>query len=268
MNGLDIKDIGQIGTEFVVFGGPYSNLQATEALLSACEDRGLSADQLVCTGDAVAYCGDPVAVLERLAGACHWVAGNCERQLAGGASDCGCGFETGSACDIWSAQWYRQAQRALKAPHLARMAQCPDIVTFQSGTLRCAALHGGATDIAAYLWPSDPDRIFAQEIDALERLVGRLDVVFAGHCGLAFERVTRGRRWINAGVIGLPPHDGRVQTRYVHFREGAAYIKRLSYDAQGAADALRAGGFPAPYAQALLSGIWPSEDVLPRALRR
>ena len=39
------------------------------------------------------------------------------------------------------------------------------------------------------------------------------------------------------------------------------------YDAQGAADDMAQAGLPQGYRDGLLSGYWPSEDVLPADLR-
>ena len=38
----------------LVFGGPYSNLQATRAVLAEAARRGIPHQRVVCTGDVVA----------------------------------------------------------------------------------------------------------------------------------------------------------------------------------------------------------------------
>jgi hypothetical protein len=40
-------------------------------------------------------------------------------------------------------------------------------------------------------------------------------------------------------------------------------IRPFDYDAESAARAIREQGLPEGYARALLSGLWPSADVLP-----
>jgi hypothetical protein len=42
----------------LLFGGPYSNLQATRAVLSDAEQRQLPPERIICTGDVVAYGAD------------------------------------------------------------------------------------------------------------------------------------------------------------------------------------------------------------------
>src|ERR1700730_8770519 len=42
----------------MVFGGPYSNLEATRAVLDEATRLSISADRIICTGDVVAYGAD------------------------------------------------------------------------------------------------------------------------------------------------------------------------------------------------------------------
>ena len=128
---MNVKDLGEIDGDMLLFGGPYSNLQATEALLIEAAHRGIDAAHMVCTGDLVAYCGDPAATVDLIMDAgIAVVAGNCKKQLAAGALDCGCGFESGTTCDLLSAGWYAHANSEVSAEHRNFMAQCPDFVIF------------------------------------------------------------------------------------------------------------------------------------------
>ena len=74
-------------------------------------------------------------------------------------------------------------------------------------------------------------------------------------------------RWINAGVIGMPPHKGSPQTQYAILDAGVVRFFDLSYDHDAASDDMRCQGLPSGYADALQTGYWPSEDVLPPELR-
>ncbi|WP_249674871.1 metallophosphoesterase [Acidocella sp. C78] len=69
----------------LVFGGCYSNLQATRALLDAARAHGIPPERMICTGDVVAYGADPQACADLIRG--HGIAtvmGNCEEQLGAG----------------------------------------------------------------------------------------------------------------------------------------------------------------------------------------
>ncbi|PRX35039.1 Calcineurin-like phosphoesterase superfamily domain-containing protein [Meinhardsimonia xiamenensis] len=266
-----VLDLGVLEGPVLVFGGPYSNFQATRAILALAEEMGLPPARRICTGDMIGYCADPRATAEAVMGAtAAVVAGNCERQLAAGAPDCGCGFDEGSACAALSRGWYAHARAALSGQEalLAAFAALPDIVIFTHAGRRCAVIHGGVSDISRFLWPSSPEAEFAEEISLITAAAGPVDRVIAGHCGLAFHRRVGGVDWINPGVVGLPPHDGRPLTRYaVLDGSDGVVFERLAYAHEAAARAMEKAGLGGGYAETLRSGLWPSEEVLPGELR-
>jgi len=89
----------------LVFGGPYSNLEATEAILQEARRRAITPSNIVCTGDLVVYCADPQGVVDLLrSSGIRIITGNCEESLAAQAADCGCGFAEDSACAVLSQQ--------------------------------------------------------------------------------------------------------------------------------------------------------------------
>lgn len=261
---MRIDDLGEITGEITVFGGPYSNAQAFDAALASA--RGT----VICTGDLVAYCGAPNAVIARAqASDLHVVAGNCEKQLAANSLDCGCGFEEGTACDLLSAAWYAFTNAQVNAQARKWMGRLPDALMFTHQGKRIAVIHGGITDVARFIWSVSEEAVFLEELDALNMLCGDIDMVIAGHSGIAFEREIAGVAWLNAGVIGMPPHDGSAQTEFLRIDAGGAHsFERLTYDVAGAQADMRAAGLPQGYERALQTGIWPSEDALPAALRR
>ena len=77
----------------LVFGGPYSNLEATEAILEEARRRAIPPRNILCTGDLAAYCADPQGVIDLLGSSgIQIIMGHCEESLAAQAADCGCGF--------------------------------------------------------------------------------------------------------------------------------------------------------------------------------
>ena len=261
---MRVQDFGRFDTPVVLFGGPYSNLEALRALCETLDGR-----PAICTGDVVAYGGNPNETLELTRNVGFpVVAGNCERQIALGADNCGCGFGDGGACDLMSKAWYPIALASCDADARAWMAALPDLGIFVQDGLRYAVIHGGATDISRYIWPSSARADFIAEIDAIETAVGAVDGIVAGHSGIAFSRRIGRHHWINPGVIGLPPHDGRRETRYAVLNGGDVTIHRLAYDVDGARAAMKSKGLTQGYHDTLVTGIWPSEDILPPELRR
>ena len=252
----------------LLFGGVYSNLQALQALFTAARHHGIPPERMLCTGDIVAYGADPVPCLALIREAgIPTVMGNCEEQLAEGAADCGCGFTPGSACDRLSAAWFAYASARVGDDDRAWMAALPQRLDLRLGHHRLAVLHGAPSRVNRFLFASDPDEVFAQELD----LAGT-DGVIAGHCGLPFTRALKdGRVWHNAGAIGLPANDGTARGWYaiVEDQDGhlAFTLHPLHYDYGQAAAAMRVAGLPEDYAQALETGIWPNLDILPHAER-
>ena len=271
---MRVEDWGERTGRLAAFGGTVSNRQATDGLLGRLAGEGLL-EGAVCTGDLAAYCADPAGTVAAIrAAGVRTIAGNCERGLAEDSDGCGCGFEDGTACDRMSEAWWSHACAATDDDAKAWMRDLPDVGVLRHEGAEVAVIHGGATDIARFLWPCDPDAVFAEEIAALDDALGEpIGRVIAGHCGIAFTRDVRmGERtvkWINAGCAGMPPHDSRPETRFAVIEpDGMAVIHRLSYDHAAAAGEMRAAGLTQGYEGALETGLWPSEDVLPAELRR
>src|SRR5262245_5482032 len=103
-----------IDKPLMIIGGPYSNLEATQAALDQAALLEIPPDRIICTGDIAAYGADPAATVDLIREVgCHVVMGNCEESLAAGATDCGCGFPAGSACERLSVAWFSHAMAEL-----------------------------------------------------------------------------------------------------------------------------------------------------------
>lgn len=247
----------------LLFGGCYSNLQATRALLDEARRLGIPPEHTICTGDIVAYGADPAATVDivRSAGV-HVVMGNCEESLGARAEDCGCGFTAGSACDLLSAAWYAHADAMLDEASRAWMRNLPRRIDLRLGGRRLAVVHGSPAQTNEFVFGSTPD-------DDLRQLVrgAGCDGVIGGHCGIPFTRMVDGLLWHNPGAIGVPANDGTPRVWFSVLEPGDADIEirhlPLEYDHGAAAAAMRTARLPDGYADALSSGLWPSLDVLP-----
>ena len=250
----------------LIFGGPYSNLQATQAVLAEASRRNIPRDRVVCTGDVVAYGADPKACVDLVRNAgISVVMGNCEEQLAADADDCGCGFAPGSECDRLSAAWFTYARSELGQADRTWMGRLPRRLEVSISGLRLVAVHGSLSEISRFVFASTPSRV-----KALDLALSGADGIIGGHCGLPFTQVIDGRLWHNPGVVGIPANDGTPRVWYSVITPGlrprSILVEHawLSYDHQAAAAAMRRAGLPEGYADALSSGLWPSCDVLPR----
>lgn len=250
---------------WLVFGGPYSNLQATQALYDLANGLGIQSDRVLCTGDVVAYCADPVATVDLIRQwGCHVVMGNCEESLAAGADDCGCGFDEGTACSLLSDQWYRFSLSRVTEAQRLWMGSLPRSLLISVGGVSCLAIHGSVSTINEFVFESSTDAFF---IDQFEQ--AKAPVIIGGHSGLPFTKLVKGKCWFNAGVIGMPADDGQSSVWFgliTPTEQGLVFSHhRLSYNYQGAAQRMAAVGLNNGYAGALLDGWWPSLDVLPPA---
>lgn len=257
---MQIRDLGKIDAPVLLFGGVYGNVQALQALLDAAKRLGAVP---ICTGDIVAYCAGGEACCEVFQReGIATIAGNCERNLAAGALDCGCGFEEGTACDRLSAGWFSHAQRTISQQSLAWMRGLPDHITFTHAGRRYGVLHGGADEIARFIWPAAAN--IAAQIAMAEAQLGPLDGVISGHAGLGF----RQGRWLNAGAIGMPPNGGEPETCFAVLHQGGVRFARLAYDHKTAKEEMESAGLTQGYEKTLASGWWPSEDALPTRFTR
>jgi predicted phosphodiesterase len=264
---LPVLDLGLLEGPVLCFGGPYGNLQATEALLAEGRRLGVPAHNTICTGDVAAYCADPAATVARLREAgVRVLMGNCEEALGFGFADCGCGFETNSPCDVLAREWFAHATAVLDAGTKAWMAGLPRRIRFVLDGRHFAVIHGGGADIARFIFASTPTEVFRDEFARLARETST-DAVVAGHCGLPFSARIDGRLWHNPGVIGMPANDSRPEVWYSLLIPGAAGIGvhhvPLAYDHAAAARRMNEAGLARPYAEALASGIWPDMSILP-----
>ncbi len=260
---LTHHDLGLLLGPVLIFGGCYSNLQATEALQQHAERLGIAPQQVICNGDLVAYCGDPQATVARIrAWGIPVLQGNCEQSLAEAADDCGCGFDPDSACDLLSVAWYRYARQQIDAQSRVWMAALPQTLGFQLGGRDFLLVHAGLSANNRFIFGSSADNVFAQELAQTDA-----DVVIGGHCGIPFARQLEDRYWLNSGVIGMPANDGTREGWYLILEHVDDRIEcrwqRLSYAAEAASQQMTLAGLPEAYANALQSGLWPSMEVLP-----
>ena len=251
----------------LVFGGNYSNLEATRAVLAQARRLGIGPDNVVCTGDVIAFCADPLATVETMRRSrVRVLMGNCEESLGLNADDCGCGFEKGSPCDLLAAEWYAFANRMLDEDARAWMRSLPRRLHLDIGGRRLAVIHGGVQSISRYIFASTPAEVKREEI-----ALSGCDGVLAGHCGLPFTEIVDGRLWHNAGAIGMPANDGTARTWYSTIVPGRGGLRiehhALDYEFVTAAKKMSQAGLSERYALALQDGLWLNCDVLPQAER-
>lgn len=246
-----------------VFGGAYGNLQATEAILNQARRDGYSPDQIIFTGDSVAYCGRPEETARLIMeSGIHAVMGNCEESLGAGLDNCGCGFEEGSVCDALSAQWFSFCDRNISQEVREWMRTLPRFLTGKLGDFNLVSTHACLSSINRFVFQSDIEQArirpdFPKEIDG----------IVVGHSGLPFVTDSDGHLWVNSGAAGMPANDGTPRVWYATLglgRDGIlTRLNALTYDHKAAADDMIQAGLDSGYTACLSTGLWPSLDVLP-----
>ena len=126
-----MRQINITNDKILVFGGVYSNLQALVAIKQIAEERGYTPNNVICTGDIVAYCAQPVECVELMqAWGIHCISGNVEQQIVAGLDDCACDFTEGGRCDLFSKQWYPYTKSKMNASNIEYMETLPQFITF------------------------------------------------------------------------------------------------------------------------------------------
>jgi len=263
---LFLKNIDSIGTPFAIFGGAYSNFQATKALKNRLDEQGFTPDRIICTGDLVAYCGQPKETVDLVRSwGIHCIKGNVEVQLANDEENCGCDFVEGTVCDALSVKWYNYARQTLNQNDKQWLGSLPDHLKFSIDGTRFHVFHGGSRQINKFVFASTNAE---EKLSDLEHV--QCDVALCGHCGIPFvQKLPSNKTWVNAGVIGMPANDGMTNTWYCTIDKDRDEFKlafhKLSYDFEKTVASMQTQGLPEDYQVSLKTGLWPSMDILPLA---
>lgn len=258
-----IKDLGTIKGKTLVFGGVYSNLQALEALKNMAFADGIAPENIICTGDMVAYCAQPKECIQLIKDwGIHCIAGNVELNLVNDVDDCGCNFEDGSRCDTFSRQWYPYLKSQVSQDDIKWLATIPEFLSFAYADRKVAVVHGSYFNISEFIFKSTDWKLKQANFDALNA-----DVILAGHCGLPFSAINENKIWLNAGVIGMPANDGTPRVWYAILNDKNGFefeICALEYNYQTAAKMMKNKPLPQTYKETLSTGIWDNCEILPQ----
>ncbi len=266
----DTQNLGMRSGRLLIFGGPYSNLQALEALKKIADQLDLPAHNIICTGDMVGYCAQPEESVQFVKDwGIHAIQGNVEQNIIRGEDDCGCNFTEGGRCDLFSRTWFPYAVRELSTESVTWLSTLPLHLSFRYAGKSVTVLHGAATSIADFVFESTP----WSEKETSFAATGA-DVILAGHAGLPFAdvRVSEKQReqyWLNAGVIGMPANDGTPRVWYLLLDDTDGLFTytfhAYTYDNHSTHQLMLDNRLPDSYAQTLVTGLWDNCEILPDA---
>lgn len=197
----------------------HGNLPALEAVLADAEAAG--AERYLLGGDYALFGAWPLEVLERLESLpAEWLRGNGERWTA-------------DAADAPAREPLRSALGAcrelLGAERIAELAALPASLT-REDTLYCHASPG--SDVEGFEpVPADDEAERIAEVTGRRLVVGHTHVQFRRTAGASIELV-------NPGSVGLPL-DGDRRAAYALIDADAVELRRVEYDVDAAASAVR-----------------------------
>jgi predicted phosphodiesterase len=208
----------------------HGNLPALEAVLGEVE--AASVDLLVCGGDAVPgpFPHEILSILRGFGDRLRYVHGNGERNLLR--------IEEATASDDPLAAQARWCAERLSPEELEYLAGLPAAVTIAvdglGDVLFCHGTPRSDEEIVTLVTPDERLREILANVHE--------PVVVAGHTHSQLDRTVGSTRFVNGGSIGMPYE--REQGAYWTLLGPEIELRRTTYDAEDAADRIRATGFP------------------------
>ena len=238
-----------------VFGGVYSNAHALAATLEDARGRGVEA--LLCLGDVGGFGPSPdrAVALLRQCGALT-IQGNYDAAVAGGASDCGCGY-TDPRDNHFARLSYAYTLSHTSREHRRWLGTLPPSLRLRLGSLTAVLAHGSPRAVSEFLWESTtPDGMLATMLDE-----AGADVLLCTHSGIKWHRALGdGRHAVNVGVIGRPENDGRTNVWYTVLtargRDLDVEFVPLAYDHEALAREMEAERLPPEFVETVRTGWW------------
>lgn len=241
-------------TRLALIGGIYSNYHALVATLDDITRRG--ADATCFLGDLGAFGPYPDRVPDLLIErGIPGIQGNYEESLAGGATDCNCGY-TDPRDNVYAQISYDYTAEQTSDTYKRWMGTLPKSMRFDIGGRRVLLSHGSPRRINEFLWRStSPDPFLHRLCDEHEA-----DVIVCTHTGLHWHKpLDRGQHIVNAGVIGRPANDGRTNVWYTMLTIGAEVEVEfipIEYDHAALAREMRDEKLPEEFIETIESGWW------------
>jgi predicted phosphodiesterase len=196
----------------------HGNLPALEAVLAEPDVAG--ADLVLSGGDAVSgpFPRETADLLRGLGDRLLAIRGNTER-------------------DILAAEDSKTAWLAaqLGADHLAWIKAQPLTADLGNGVLAC---HGTPRSDLEIVTLVTPDERLAEILTGVDARA-----VIGGHTHSQMDRVVGGIRWVNAGSVGMP-YEHEQGAYWALVASGEIELRRTPYDAEAAAERVRATTYP------------------------
>ncbi len=246
-----------------VFGGVYNNHLGLAAVLEEAARRG--AEAVYCLGDLGGFGPNPEKVRPLLEqGGVRAIQGNYEESLAGGATDCNCGY-TDPRDNHFARLSYQYTEARCSPGFKAWMGTLPRRRRVLVGGRELLLVHGSPRRINEFLFHSTSPVPFIETLVRQSRCHG----ILCTHTGLHWHRrLPSGADMVNVGVIGRPANDGRTHVWYALLEardEGLGVdLLPLPYDHRSLAQEMRREKLPEEFVETILTGWWTTcLEILP-----
>jgi predicted phosphodiesterase len=233
----------------------HANLPALQAVFADIDKRG-DIDGIYHLGDLTGYGPWPnetVALLRERS--IPGIAGNYDSTIATDYKHCGCRADTAHDEEL-SRLSYEWTRSRLRADHKAYLRALPFRIDIRplgghaSGPT-IVLVHGNQTLNTVYVTEDRSDDFLRKM--AADAGARPADAICFGHTHKPWHRAVDGIQFINTGSVGRPK-DGDWRACYVVLDATSnvrASFVRVSYDIDGAVEAIRASGLPTDFADQL-----------------
>lgn len=235
--------------QLAVISDIHANLHALRAVWEDIQAQ--NPDAVYCLGDLVGYGAYPNELIQFVREQnIPTLMGNYDEGVGFDMNDCGCVYKEPAqeARGHQSLLWTREVTTD---ENKAFLRSLPMQIRLEENRPRVLMVHGSPRRINEYLYEDRPRATF----ERLARVAGA-DVLLFGHTHLPYQKTISGTLFINTGSVGKPK-DGDPRAGYVLLRLGRrnrVEFRRIEYDVDAAAQAIRDSSLPGEFALDLESG--------------
>ena len=236
-----------------LFSDVHGNLPALEATLA--DLRAQNPERIYCLGDLVGYAPFPNEVTERIR---HeqfpTIMGNYDDGVGFEREECGCAYREPLDRELGqqSLEWTKTHTTAENKAFLRTLV--PQI-RFDADGKRILLVHGSPRRMNEYLFEDRP-------LSSFQRLAhsSNADVIVFGHTHVPYTKDVDGVLFVNVGSVGKPK-DGDPRACYALLdltSDPPVAFRRVNYDVQATADAIRRSELPDKFARDVELGGTPA----------
>lgn len=235
--------------KIAVLSDIHANLHALEAVWQDLEAQ--SPDAVYCLGDLVGYGAFPREVVDFIrAHDLPAVMGNYDEGVGFDLDDCGRAYRDPEDEARGKQSLFRSKEHTA-AENIAFLRSLPKQIRLERATWELLMLHGTPRRINEYLYEDRPQATFQR----LAKLA-QADILFFGRTHLPYQKKVDGWWFVNTGSVGKP-EDGDPRAGYVLAALGSEprfSYRRVNYDVERAAEAIRSSDLPDEFAAMLEHG--------------